>query len=339
MRAVVCRELGGPRSLVVEERPSPPLGPGEVRLALGAAGVNFPDLLMTRGLYQMRPELPFVLGLEGAGEVVECAPDVAGWRPGMRAIVRLRPGTFAEEVVAPAWRLFPAPVNFDDAEAAAFSVGHRTAWHALVERGRLRPGEVLLVHGAAGGVGLAAVELGARLGARVIATAGDAAKLEAVRVKGAAETVDHRTSDFREAVLELTGGKGADVVYDSVGGEVFKQSLRCIAWGGRLLTVGFVSGSIPTAAANYLLLKGASLVGVRVGEHGRRHPEAERRTLEMLCRMAEAGELSPHISHRLPLAQAAEALELLERRQVIGKAVLCMPWAPADSGCSAAPSQ
>jgi NADPH:quinone reductase len=324
MRAVVCRVLEGPRSLSVEERPPPPLGAGQVRVALGAAGVNFPDLLMTRGLYQMRPHLPFVLGLEGAGEIVECAADVEGWRPGMRVIVRLRPGTFAEEAVAPAARLFPAPANFDDAEAAAFSVGHRTAWHALVDRGRLRPGEVLLVHGAAGGVGLAAVEIGARLGARVIATAGDAAKLAVASSKGADEAINYRVADFREAVLALTGGAGADVIYDPVGGEVFKQSLSCIAWGGRLLVVGFSSGSIPAAAANYLLLKGASLIGVRVGEHGRRDPAAERRTLETLCRKAEAGELRPHLSHRLPLARAGEALELLEQRQVIGKAVLCM---------------
>lgn len=322
MRAIVCRELEGPRALRLELRPSPPLGPGQVRIAMRAAGVNFPDLLMTRGRYQMRPERPFVLGLEGVGEVVECAADVDGWRPGERAIVRLRPGTFAEEVVAPARRLFAAPAGFDDAEAAAFSVGHRTAWHALVERGRLRSGEVLLVHGGAGGVGLAAVELGARLGARVIATAGTEAKLEAARAKGAAETVNYRTRDFREAVLALTGGKGADVIYDPVGGEVFTESLRCIAWGGRLLVVGFASGSIAAAAANTLLLKGVSLVGVRVGEHGRRDPEVERRTLETLRRMAEAGELRPHISHRLPLERAAEALELLERRQVVGKAVL-----------------
>jgi NADPH2:quinone reductase len=324
MRAVVCRGLEGPQGLVVEERSPPPLGPGEVRLSMRAAGVNFPDLLMTRGLYQLRPPLPFVPGLEGAGEVVECGPGVEGWRPGQRAIVRLRPGTFAEEVVAPAARLFPAPAGFDDAEAAAFSVGHRTAWHALVERGRLRPGETLLVHGAAGGVGLAAVELGARLGARVIATAGEDAKLAVARAKGAAEAINYRRDDFRQAVLALTDGQGADVIYDPVGGEVFRQSLRCIAWGGRLLTVGFASGEIAAAPANTLLLKGASLVGVRVGEFGRRDPAAERRTLETLNRMAEAGQLRPHVSHRLPLARAAEALMLLETRQVVGKAVLTM---------------
>lgn len=324
MRAVICHRLDGPRALRIEALPAPALGPGEVRVAMRAAAVNFPDLLMTRGLYQLRPALPFVLGLEGAGVVVECAADVDGWRPGDRVIARLRPGTFAEELVLPAARLIAAPANFDDAEAAAFTVAYRTAYHALVTRGRLRAGDVLLVHGAAGGVGLAAVELGHRLGARIIATGGDDAKLGVATAKGAAHTVNYRKHDFGEAVLALTRGKGADLVFDPVGGKVFQRSLDCLAWGGRLLVVGFASGSIATAASDRLRDRGASLIGVRVGEHGRRDPAAERRLFAALHRMAEAGQVRPHISHRLPLPRATEALELMEARRIVGKAVLTM---------------
>ncbi len=289
---------------------------------MAAAGVNFPDLLMVRGDYQLRPELPFTPGMEGDGRILECGPGVTGWRPGERAIVRLRPGTFAEEVAAPADRLIRVPDGMDDADAACFTVAFRPAYHALVDRGRLAAGEVLLVHGAAGGVGLAAVELGRELGAEVIATAAGPDKLAVAAAKGAAHTIDYRSGEFREAVLALTDGRGADVVFDPVGGDVFDQSLRCIAWGGRLLVVGFASGRIPVAPANYPLLKGAEIVGVRAGEHSRRDPAANRRNVEHLSALAEAGRIRPHISHRLPLAKAGEALRLLAERRVIGRAVL-----------------
>jgi len=322
MKAVVCRELGPPSVLRLEERAPAPLGPGQARVAMRAAGVNYPDLLMVAGGYQLRPPLPFTPGMEGAGVVVEAAPDAAPWRPGDRVIVRMRPGTFAEEVAVDADALLPMPASFSFEEAAAYMVGHGTAWHALADRGRLAAGETLLVHGASGGVGLAAVEVGKLLGARVIATGGDPAKLEAVRARGADETIDLRDG-FRERVLELTGGRGADVIYDPVGGEVFNGSLRCVAWRGRILVIGFPAG-IPNVPANLALLKGIAVVGVRAGEYARRDPALGRADRERLLKLADEGRLRPHVSHRLPLARAAEALELLRDRRVVGKAVLVM---------------
>ena len=323
MKVIVCRELGPPSVLRLEERAPRPLGPGQARVALRAAGVNYPDLLMVAGGYQLKPPLPFTPGMEGAGVVVEAAPDAASWRPGDRVIVRMRPGTFAEEVVVDAGALLAMPAPFSFEEAAVYMVGHGTAWHALSDRGRLAVGETLLVHGASGGVGLAAVEVGKLLGARVIATGGDAAKLEAVRARGAAETIDLRDG-FRERVLELTEGRGADVIYDPVGGEVFDGSLRCVAWRGRILVIGFPAG-IPKVPADLALLKGIAVVGVRAGEYARRDPARGRADRERLLALANEGRLRPHISHRLPLARAAEALELLRDRKAIGKAVLVMP--------------
>jgi NADPH2:quinone reductase len=322
MKAVVCHELGPPSVLRLAERAPARLGPGQVRIAMRAAALNYPDLLMVAGGYQLKPPLPFTPGLEGAGTVAEAAPDAAGWRMGDDVIVRARPGTFAEEVVAAAQALLPKPAALSHEEAAALTVGHGTAWHALVDRGRLAPGETLRVHGASGGVGLAAIELGKLLGARVIATGGDAAKLAVVQARGADAAI--LTQDgFRDAVLELTDGRGADVVYDPVGGEVFTQSLRCVAWRGRILVVGFPAG-IPDLPTNYALLKGCAVIGVRAGEHGRREPEAAKRNRERILALAGEGRLRPHISHRLPLARAAEGLELLRDRKVVGKAVLVM---------------
>jgi NADPH2:quinone reductase len=322
MKAVVCHELGPPSAaLRLEERARPPLQPGQVRVRMRAAAVNYPDLLMTAGRYQLKPPLPFILGLEGAGVVAEAAPG-APWRQGDDVIVRARPGTFAEEVVAPAEALLAMPKALSHEEAAALTVGHGTAWHALVDRGRLVAGETLLVHGASGGVGLAAVELGKLLGARVIATGGDAAKLAIVKARGADAAIELGRG-FRDQVLELTDGRGADVVYDPVGGEVFMQSLRCVAWRGRILVIGFPAG-IARLPTNYALLKGCAVIGVRAGEHGRREPEAARRDRARILALAGEGRLKPHISHRLPLARAAEALELLRDRKVVGKAVLTM---------------
>ena len=322
MKAIVCRELGPPSVLRLEERVRTPLHAGQVRLAMRAAAVNYPDLLMTAGAYQLKPPLPFTPGLEGAGTVAEVASDVSDWRPGDAAIVRVRPGAFAEEVVVDAQALSPAPRGVTLEEAAALTVGHGTAWHALVDRGRIAAGETLLVHGASGGVGLAAVEIGALLGARVFATGGDAAKLAVVKARGAEETIGSGDG-WRERVLELTGGRGADVIYDPVGGDLLMQSLRCVAWRGRILVVGFPAG-IADLPANYALLKGCAVIGVRAGEHGRREPEAARRNRDRILALAGEGKLRPHISHRLPLARAAEALELLRDRKVVGKVVLVM---------------
>lgn len=323
MKGIVCHELGPPSALRLEERAAQALGPGQVRVAMRAAGVNYPDLLMVAGGYQLKPALPFTPGLEGAGIVDDAAPDVARWRPGDKVIVRMRPGTFAEEAIVGADALLPMPATLSYEEAAAFTVGYGTAWHALADRGRLARGETLLVHGASGGVGLAAVEIGKLMGARVIATGGDPAKLEVVKARGADEILDLR-GGFRERVLELTDGRGADVIYDPVGGEVFNGSLRCVAWRGRILVIGFPAG-IPGVPANLALLKGISIVGVRAGEYARRDPALGRADRERLLALATEGRLRPHISHRLPLERAAEALELLRDRKVVGKAVLVMP--------------
>ena len=322
MKAVVCRRLGPPDVLTIEDVPPPALGPGQARVRVRAAGVNFPDVLMVAGGYQHKPPLPFIVGMEAAGEVVEVADDVTGVAVGERVIARARPGAFAEQVVLAADALTPTPERFDDRQAAAFLVAYGTAWHCLIDRGRLKAGEVALIHGAAGGVGLAAVEVAKLKGATVIAAAGSDDKLAAVARYGADHLINYRDQDFREVVLGLTDGRGADVIYDPVGGDVFDQSLRCINWRGRIVIVGFAAGRIPQIPANYPLLKGAEIIGARAGEFRRREPEAGKAMEGELLRLAAAGQLNPHISHTLPLEQAVEALELIRSRQVIGKAVL-----------------
>ncbi|WP_022721358.1 NADPH:quinone oxidoreductase family protein [Rhodopseudomonas sp. B29] len=319
--AVVCPELGPPEALRLEEIARKPLTDGEARIAVRAAGINFPDILMCAGEYQLKPELPFVPGVEAAGEVIELRDRASRVKVGDRVIVRLRFGAYAEEVVTSAASLVPAPPNFDDAEAATFLAGHGTAWHALVERGQLKRGDVLLVHGAGGGVGLAAVELGKHLGATVIAAASREDKLAVARERGADHGILYGTEPFRDAVKRITGGRGADVVFDPVGGEVFEQSLRCIAWGARLLVIGF-TGGIGVARTNLVLIKGASVIGVRAGEAIRRDPEAGERRIAALLDLAAQGVLRPNVSHRLPLTDWAKGMRLLIDRKAIGRVAL-----------------
>ena len=321
--AVVCRELGPPEALRLEEIARKPLTDGEARIAVRAAGINFPDILMCAGEYQLKPELPFVPGVEAAGEVIELRDRGSRVKVGDRVIVRLRFGAYAEEVVTSAASLVPAPPNFDDAEAATFLAGHGTAWHALVERGQLKRGDVLLVHGAGGGVGLAAVELGKHLGATVIAAASREDKLAVARERGADHGILYGTEPFREAVKRITGGRGADVVFDPVGGEVFEQSLRCIAWGARLLVIGF-TGGIGLARTNLILMKGASVLGVRAGEAVRQDPALGERRMAALLDFAEQGRLRPNVSHRVPFADYARAMRLLINRKAIGRVALVM---------------
>src|SRR5580704_3478312 len=260
-RKVVCRELGAPGRLRLEMFEPAPLAPGQVRVAIRAAGINFPDILMAAGEYQLKPELPFTPGVEAAGDVIEIDSDASGCAIGDRVIVRMRHGAYTDEaVVAPA-QLTPLPENFDYAEGATFLAAHGTAHHALVDRGQLRSGETLLVHGAGGGVGLAAVEIGKLLGASVIAVASREEKLAVARARGADHLVLYGREPFRDAVKRITGGRGADVVFDPVGGEIFENSLRCIAWGARVLVIGF-TGGIGLARTNLLLIKGASVLGV-----------------------------------------------------------------------------
>jgi NADPH2:quinone reductase len=321
-KAVVCRELGPPESLRLEHFASAPLQPGQLRVAIHAAGINFPDILMAAGDYQLKPELPFTPGVEAAGEVTE-VNGVAGVDVGDRVIVKMRHGAYADEAVVTRAQLTSMPSTFDYAEAATFLAGHGTAYHALVDRGQLRSGEVLLVHGAGGGVGLAAVEMGKMLGATVIAAASSEEKLAVAQAKGADHVVLYAREPFRDAVKRLTEGRGADVVFDPVGGAVFEDSVRCIAWGARLLVIGF-TGGVGLARTNLLLIKGASVLGVRAGEAVRRNPAAGEARIGKLLEWAEAGKLRPHVSHRLPLENYAQAMRLLIDRKAIGRVALTM---------------
>ena len=322
-RAAVCRELGAPEVLRVETVCAMPLAPGKVRVAIRAAGVNFPDILMVAGEYQFKPELPFVPGMEAAGDIVEVGSDVRGVKAGERVIVKLRHGAFAEEVAVTPGHLVPLPANFDYAEGATFLAAHGTAYHALVDRAQIKPGEVLLVHGAGGGTGLAAVEIGKLLGATVIAAASSDKKLAVAKARGADHLVLYRREPFQDAVKRITEGRGADVVFDPVGGEILEASLRCIGWGARVLVVGF-TGGIGLARSNLLLIKGASLLGVRAGEATRRDPALGAARLKALVEWAEAGRIRPHVSHRLPLADVAKAMRLLIDRKAIGRVALTM---------------
>jgi NADPH2:quinone reductase len=322
MKAVLCKQYGPPESLVVEEIPSKPLGKGEVRVALHAAGVNFPDVLIIQGKYQFKPQMPFSPGGEAAGEVTEVGEGVTGYKPGDRVIVMCGWGGFADELVIGQDRIIKMPPSMDYATGAAFLMTYGTSHHALKQRAQIKPGETLLVLGAAGGVGLAAVELGKVMGARVIAAASTDEKLELCRKYGADEVINYSREKIRDRVKELTGGKGADVIYDPVGGDAFDEAIRCINWEGRLLVIGFASGRIPQLPANLALLKGCQIVGVFWGDFTRREPELHRENLAEMMRWFEEGKLHPHISATYRMDQAADALNDMINRKVQGKAVL-----------------
>ncbi|MEE8248254.1 MAG: NADPH:quinone oxidoreductase family protein [Alphaproteobacteria bacterium] len=322
MKAVLCREFGAPSVLTVEEIEAPRPGPEEVRIAVRAVGVNFPDLLLVAGKYQARPPFPFSPGIESAGEVIEVGPEVEDIRPGDRVLANHSHGGFAEEVVAPAATVYPMPETMSFEQAAAFPVAYGTGYHGLVQRGALAPGETLLVHGAGSGVGLVAVELGKLLGATVIATAGSAAKLEVAREYGADHLINYREEKIRERVKEFTAGAGADVVYDPVGGDAMDESVRCINWGGRILVIGFASGRFAQIPSNLVLIKGMSVVGVYWGSFAARNPERNRENLRVLLEWFAQGKVKPLISRSFALEEAAAALEALEARKVTGKAVL-----------------
>jgi NADPH:quinone reductase len=321
-KAVVCRELGPPERLRLETFVTAPLKPGEIRVAIHAAGINFPDILMAAGEYQLKPELPFTPGVEAAGDVIE-VNGVANVSVGDKVIVKMRHGAYADEAVVMPSQLAPLPSTFDYAEGATFLAAHGTAYHALIDRGQLRLGEVLLVHGAGGGVGLAAVEIGKMLGANVIAAASSEEKLAVAQARGADHLVLYSREPFRDVVKRITDGRGADVVFDPVGGEIFENSLRCIAWGARILVVGF-TGGIGLARTNLVLIKGASVLGVRAGEAVRKNPALGEVRLKALNEWAEAGKIRPNISHRLPLEDFAQAMRLLIDRKAIGRVALMM---------------
>ena len=322
VRAIVCRELGPPERLRLETSAPVPLGQGQVRVAIRAAGINFPDILMAAGEYQLKPDLPFTPGMESAGDVVE-VNGADGIAVGDRVIVKLRHGGYADEAVVAPSQLTPLPSTFDYAEGATFLAAHGTAYHGLIDRGKLQPGEVLLVHGAGGGVGLAAVEIGKLLGATVIAAASSDEKLQVAKARGADHLVLYAREPFRDAVKRITDGRGADVVYDPVGGQIFEDSVRCIAWGARLLVIGF-TGGIGLARTNLLLIKGASVLGVRAGEAVRKNPALGEVRLKKLVEWAEQGKIRPNVSHRLPLEDYAKAMQLLIDRKAIGRVALMM---------------
>jgi NADPH2:quinone reductase len=304
----------------LRDLPTPQPGPGEARIRIRAAAVNFPDLLMTRGEYQHKPELPFTPGLEWAGEIEALGEGVTGWSVGDAVVGG--GGAFAEEIVAPVTALRAKPESLSFSQAAAYGVAYITAWVSLVRRARAAAGEWLLVHGAAGGVGLACVDLGKALGLNVIAASASDAKLAVIQREYDPDAVLNVTGGFREKVKALTRGHGADIVYDPVGGDVFDESTRCIAFDGRLLVVGFTSGRIPTVSANIPLIKGFSVMGVRAGEYGRRFPERGAEDRAAIWRLAAEGKVRPRVHAELPLSDWREAFELLARREVIGKAVI-----------------
>jgi NADPH2:quinone reductase len=320
-KAVLCRKLGTPDDLTLDEVAPAPLGAGQLRIAIHAAGINFPDLLMVAGLYQHKPPLPFIPGMEAAGVVSEVGAGDSPFAIGDEVMVQLRQGGYAEEVVIAPEQVMPLPAGFSFAEGATFRAAYGTAYHALVDGARLQAGETLLVHGAGGGVGLAAVEIGKLLGATVIAAASREAKLEAARARGADHLVLYGREPFRDAVKRITGGAGADIVFDPVGGAVFEESLRCIAWGARVLVIGF-TGGIGMARSNLVLIKGASVIGIRAGEAARRDPALRARLVAALTGFTAAGHLRPHISHTLPLARWAEAMRLVADREAIGRVAL-----------------
>jgi len=324
VKAIRCKSFGPPDSLVFEELPSPAPKSDEVVVSVKAASVNFPDVLIIENKYQVKPPLPFSPGSELAGVVKHAGPDVTSVKPGDRVMAITGYGAFAEEVVVEAKRILPIPQGMDFSTASAFGLTYATSDHALRDRGELKAGETLLVLGASGGVGLAAIEIGKIVGATIIACASSAEKLAICREHGADEGVNYAAEDLRERIKALTGGKGPDVIYDAVGGSYTEPALRSIAWRGRLLVVGFAAGEIPKIPLNLTLLKGCSIVGVYWGDFSRREPARFAESMRQLSAWYAAGRLKPHVSAVFPLARAADALKLMAARKVTGKVVLTM---------------
>lgn len=322
MKAVRVSTLSPDLSgVALADLPVPTRAAGEVLVKVRAASLNFPDLLMTRGEYQFKPALPFTAGLEFSGEVVE-ADQRSTFTPGDRVYGGNKTGAFADYAVVPEGALTAMPHGIGFPAAAALGAAYGTAYTALVEIGGLKAGQWVLVHGASGGVGLAAVELAKRLGAHVIATTGSPAKMAALQAASQADAVISADGRFREAVTDLTGGKLCDLVYDPVGGDVFDESTRCVAFGGKLLVVGFAGGRIADLSTNIPLIKGFSVVGVRAGEYSRRFPGRGKAIREAVAALAADGKLNPHIDRLLPLARWREAYEAMARREIVGKVVL-----------------
>jgi len=322
MKAIVCKNWGPPDSLELQDLPDLVPGPGDVAIDVRAAGVNFPDVLTVQGKYQVKPPLPFTPGNEFAGVVCAVGEGVTGFAVGDCVIGFTQTGAFAQQAIAPAAVLMPMPPGMDFDIAAAITLTYGTSHHAVVDRGQLKAGETMLVLGAAGGVGLAAIEIGKALGARVIAAASSPEKLEVCRQHGADVLIDYTKEDLREALKTTTGGKGPDVIYDPVGGAYSEPALRSIAYRGRHLVIGFAAGDIPKLPWNLMLLKSASVVGVFWGDFARREPQKNLAAMrEMLGWMAE-GKLKPLVSKRYALGETAQALNDMAERKVTGKVVI-----------------
>ncbi len=326
MRALQCTVLGKPSDLkLVELADLPSPKAGEIKVKVASAGLNFADTLMIAGKYQQKPELPFTPGLEIAGTVLEVGPGETRIKPGDPVMGAVDHGGFAEQAIVRAADAVPIPAGMDPVIAGGYVIAYGTSYGALVWKARLQPGELLLVHGAAGGVGLTAVEIGKALGARVIASAGGADKCAVAKAHGADWTIDYKSEDLRDRVKAIAaelGREGADVVYDPVGGGIFEASLRCVAWGARLLVVGFAAGAVQQIPANILLVKNIDAQGFYWGSYRRHRPALILECFTGLGRMHEAGQLKPHISHRFDLADFAQAFDILVARKSTGKVVL-----------------
>lgn len=326
MRAIRVEKFGAPEDLILEELPAPKPGPGEVLIDVHAIGVNFIDLLVVGGQYQSLPPLPFVPGKEVAGVVAEAGEEVTTCKPGDRVMAQLECGGYAEQAVASERYCYPLPKDMDFARAAAMGMVYLTAHFALVERARLAAGETVLVTGATGGVGLASVQLARALGATVLAGVGSPGKAEAAKANGAHHVIDLAGGDLkdslRDQVRKATGGGGADVAIDPVGGDVFDASLRVLAWGGRIVVVGFTSGRIPSLKTNYILLKNISVTGLHLNDYFQRDPAGVRRVQEKLFHLAAEGKIEPKVMRAYPLERFAEALNAVRERRVQGKVVL-----------------
>ena len=321
MKAVVCEAFGGPEVLALRDVPDPPLGPGEIQVHIEARGVQYVDVLMLAGKYQFRPEPPFIPGSEAAGTVVAVGPQVTQFRVHDRVMTRHTLGACAEFGNAKAALCDHVPAGMSLEAAGVFRGAYSTAYHALLQRGRLKAGEWVLVHGAAGGIGIAAIQVAKLFGAKVIATAATEAKRAACLKEGADHAIEYQ-GGFLETVKTLTGGRGVDVVYDPIGAQITEESLRCLAWCGRLLILGFLGGGPTNIRSNYLLIKGVDAIGVRIGGLNEADPDLATANMKELTRLAAEGKLKPRISHRFPLYRAAEALQAVIDRKVIGKAVL-----------------
>jgi NADPH:quinone reductase len=323
MKAMVCEAFGGPEVLALRELPDPPPpGPGEVQVKMAARGVQYVDVLMLAGKYQFRPEPPFVPGNEAAGEVVAVGEGVTRFKIGARIMNRMRLGAFGTLANSKEIDCDPVPANMSLEEAAVFRGAYHTAYHALIQRGRLQAGEWVLIHGAAGGIGLPAIQVAKLYGAKVIATASTQEKRAICLEEGADYAIDYREG-FRDRVKEITGAHdGVDICYDPIGAHVFDESLRCLAFGGRILVLGFLGGGPSTPRTNYLLIKCLEVIGVRLGGATEHKPELGRANTKLLVELAGEGKLKPRISHSFPLERAADAVQAVIDRQVIGKAVL-----------------